>query len=221
MQVSARAVAPEIATDDCWNRIGVRGDGSCPDLQRYIHCRNCPVYSAAAARFLDRDLLPGQIDDWTRRFAAPATLKSASTQSAFVFRIGANWLALPAGVIDEVAEPRPVHSVPHRSGIVLGLVNVRGALLVCVSLARLLGIEPDAHGERRRLLVLRSSDGRRVVCPVDEAHGGCRHVAQDLTVPPATVAGEVYTRAVLAWGDRTAGYLDERLIAKALERGLA
>ncbi len=103
----------------------------------------------------------------------------------------------------------------------LGLVNVRGELLVCVSLARLLGIEPDAHGERRRLLVLRSSDGQRVVCPVDEAHGGCRHVAQDLTAPPATVAGEVYTRAVLAWGNRTAGYLDDRLIAAALERGLA
>jgi len=220
MPDSARAAAPQIAINDCWNRIGVRGDGSCPELKRHTHCRNCPTYSAAAARFLDRDLLPGHIDDWTRRFAAPATVRAVSTQSAFIFRIGVNWLAVPAGLIDEVAEPRPVHGIPHRSGIVLGLVNVRGALLVCVSLARLLGIEHDLRGERCRLLVLRS-DRRRVVCPVDEAHGGCRHVAQDLTAPPATVGGAVYTRAVLAWGDRRAAYLDERLIAKALERGLA
>ena len=29
--------------DDCWNRIGVRGDASCPKLDDYVHCRNCPV----------------------------------------------------------------------------------------------------------------------------------------------------------------------------------
>ena len=35
--------------NDCWNRIGVRGDASCPELEQHVHCRNCPVYSAAAA----------------------------------------------------------------------------------------------------------------------------------------------------------------------------
>ncbi len=49
MRHAIRAKVPEIAIDDCWNRIGVRGDGSCPELKRHIHCRNCPVYSAAAA----------------------------------------------------------------------------------------------------------------------------------------------------------------------------
>lgn len=169
---------------------------------------------------MDRDLPPGHLEEWTRHFAAPAAVAAAGTQSAFVFRIGADWLALPAGVVDEVAEPRAVHGVPHRSGIVLGLVNVRGELLVCVSLARLLGIEHHDGGEARRLLVLRT-DGRRVVCPVDEAHGGCRHAAQDLTPPPATVAGAVFTRAVLTLGNRTVGCLDDRLIAQAMKRGLA
>ena len=36
------------AIDDCWNRIGVHGDKSCPLLSEHIHCRNCAVYSAAA-----------------------------------------------------------------------------------------------------------------------------------------------------------------------------
>ncbi|MCW1245836.1 chemotaxis protein CheW, partial [Pseudomonas sp. SAICEU22] len=42
------------AIDDCWNRIGVHGDKSCPLLAEHIHCRNCSVYSAAATRLLDR-----------------------------------------------------------------------------------------------------------------------------------------------------------------------
>ena len=42
------------AVDDCWNRIGVFGDKSCPRLERHIHCRNCEVYGAAAIALLDR-----------------------------------------------------------------------------------------------------------------------------------------------------------------------
>ncbi len=37
------------SVDDCWNRIGVRGDRSCPKLAEHIHCRNCPVHAAAAS----------------------------------------------------------------------------------------------------------------------------------------------------------------------------
>ncbi len=49
------------AIDDCWNRIGIHGDRSCPLLVDHIHCRNCSVYSAAATRLLDRYAL--QQDD--------------------------------------------------------------------------------------------------------------------------------------------------------------
>ncbi len=42
------------AIDDCWNRIGIHGDKTCPLLADHIHCRNCAVYSAAATRLLDR-----------------------------------------------------------------------------------------------------------------------------------------------------------------------
>ena len=38
----------------CWNEIGVHGDGSCRELQKFILCRNCPVYSSAVVRLLDR-----------------------------------------------------------------------------------------------------------------------------------------------------------------------
>jgi len=44
------------AIDDCWNEIGVRGDRSCPRLKEHGHCRNCPVFSSAAAVRLDAQL---------------------------------------------------------------------------------------------------------------------------------------------------------------------
>src|SRR3981081_1849213 len=58
-RVRARARAASVndtthaALDDCWNRIGVHGDRSCAELQRHIHCRNCPVFAAAARALLD------------------------------------------------------------------------------------------------------------------------------------------------------------------------
>ena len=55
----------------CWNRIGVRGDRSCPELAKHTHCRNCPVFAAAGRRFLDAPSPAGYLDEWTDRLAAP------------------------------------------------------------------------------------------------------------------------------------------------------
>ena len=68
-----------------------------------------------------------------------------------IFRVGTEWLALPAAAIQEVSNLRPVHRVPHRtSGVLLGVVNVRGELLICVSLARVFGIESEDRASLRR-----------------------------------------------------------------------
>ena len=53
--------------DDCWNRIGVRGDASCPELARHVHCHNCPVHAAAALALLDREPPEGSGAAWTAR----------------------------------------------------------------------------------------------------------------------------------------------------------
>src|ERR1700733_11671904 len=51
---------------DCWNHIGVAGDRSCPELETFIHCRNCPVFSAAARTFFDRPAPEGYLAGWSR-----------------------------------------------------------------------------------------------------------------------------------------------------------
>jgi len=215
--------------NDCWNKIGVRGDGSCAELERHVHCRNCPVYSASAAKLLDAELPAGHLDEWTGHFASERQAEEAGTQSVVIFRIGAEWLALPTAVFQEVATLRVVHSLPHRrGGIVLGLANVRGTLLVCVSLSELLGLEKTApkkdkaHALPRRLLVI-SREGRRLVFPVDEVHGIHRGQVRELKDVPATVAkgAATYAKSVLAWRDQTVGCLDDQLLFYTLNRSLA
>ena len=217
------------AINDCWNKIGVRGDSSCPELEKYIHCRNCPVYSAAAVELLDGNPPADYLAFWTRHVAQEKKLEDIDSHSVVIFRIGAEWLALPTSVFKEVAELRTIHTLPHRrSAMVLGVANVRGELLICVSLSKLLSLEEAAAPKRAkhsmvhpRLLVI-SNEGQRLVFPVDEVHGIHRHRPAELEPVPATVskAAATYTKAVLSWRDRTVGCLDDQLLFYTLYRSL-
>src|SRR5215208_1473024 len=105
------------AINDCWNRIGVRGDVSCPELVQHAHCRNCPVFAAAALTLLDRELPAGYAAEWMVYISQKRDrAKGAERQSAILFRLGAEWFALPTAAVDEVAELRGMHSLPHRRG---------------------------------------------------------------------------------------------------------
>src|SRR5437763_11431767 len=126
--------------NNCWKTIGLWGDNSCPELQKVSHCRNCPVYSAAGIQMLDRKLAPGYREEWTELLARPKPARITGTKSVVIFRIGAEWLSLPAPTFQEVAEDRGHHTLPHRDNkLLLGLVNIRGELLTCASLGTLLG----------------------------------------------------------------------------------
>ena len=216
--------------DDCWNRIGVRGDGSCPELERHVHCRNCPVYSRAALDLLDTAVPATYITEWTSHFAKPKVVAETGTQSVVIFRIGVEWLALPTNAVKEVADLRPIHSLPHRrTGIVLGLANVRGELLVCVSLGRLLGLERSdepkqgaARTVQQRLLVIRREE-LRAVCPADEVHGVHRIHPRELKAVPTTVAKATAThsKAVVSWQGHSVGLLDDQPLFHTLRRSLA
>lgn len=211
----------------CWNEIGGQGNGTCPKLAEVIRCRNCPVFSAAARQLLDRPLTPDYRRAWTEHFAQAQTPAAPASMAVLLFRLQAEWLALPAQVFQEVAERRPVHSLPHRrQGIVLGLVNVRGELLLCVSLARLLRRDEPPQPEARqaaydRLLVANWA-GQRYAFPADEVRGIQKFQAAELTEPPATLAksGLAYTRGLLPWQGRVVGLLDAERVFSSLNRSL-
>jgi chemotaxis-related protein WspD len=214
--------------DDCWNKTGVRGDRSCPQLEKHVHCRNCPVYFAAAVALLDRAAPRGYLAEWSHHFAEPEHDKESGTHSAVVFRIGGEWLALPTQVVSEFTNSLTIHSLPHRrSGTVIGIANVRGELVVCASLAQVLGIGPaDAKQNQlhrhTRLLVIRRED-LRMVCPVDEVYGIHRFQPEDLQELPATVvkAAASYSKAILSWNKHAVGLLDEERLFAVLKRSIA
>ncbi|EHP43941.1 chemotaxis protein [Cupriavidus basilensis OR16] len=214
------------------------GDGSCPLLATHIHCRNCPTYSRAALTLLD-NLPTGEVSLPDGHAVQANAAARGPAMSYLVFRIGDEWLALPAGALALVTAPCPVHSLPHRRhAAVLGLASVRGNLLVCISLARLLGQDPAAAasnatlnaaanakgsaGHGARLLVL--GQGRTAIAlPVDEVTGIERVAEADLLPLPTTLsrASAHYTRALLKSGARTVGLLDPALLQQALKRSLA
>ncbi|MFD1560804.1 chemotaxis protein CheW [Paraburkholderia silviterrae] len=230
--------------DDCWNRIGTRGDGSCERLAQYVRCLNCPVFEAAAARMLDR---PAQ-----RAARAPepeggraAQAGAARQEGSLVFRVGAEWLALGAQALRYVGEARAIHSLPHRrSPAVLGVVNVRGVLTLAASLAELLRIDVTADataaaaarfatpgagaagaaGARAatpRLLVAEWG-GETTAFPVDDVEGVAYFGKDDLLSAPATLAHAAgrHVRGVFAWRGRSVGVLDPDALFGALTRSL-
>ena len=225
--------APAVAllqADDCWNRIGVRGDGSCPELKQYVHCRNCPVQTAVAADLLASVRSGQYLAEWTDHIAQPKCVEERDTQSVLIFRLGAEWLALPTSVVQEVADPKPVHSVPHRkSGVVLGLASVRGELhRVRVAGGRARTgtasriTQPASRTVYRRLLLIRREEVR-VVCPVDEVHGVHRFPPGALKDVPDTLAKAAtrYSKSLLPWKDHSVALLDEHLLFYTLKRSLA
>lgn len=242
--MNARTPIASDVIDDCWNRIGVRGDGSCPKLERYVHCRNCSVHDAAAARVLDRvDAVSTieRIDIGTRQNA-----DEADTLSCLVFRIGGEWLGLPTAFCAQVAQLRPVHSLPHRRHrAVLGVVNVRGRLIVCMSLRRLFGMDggeqmasPGAQTidarELGRLLVMQRPQRDRegnvsaenegpIAFPADAVDGVHRFSRACLQPVPATLAQRFasHAHAVADFKDRTVGLLDAERLVDSLSRSLA
>jgi chemotaxis-related protein WspD len=209
--------------EECWNKIGVRGDSSCPELKRVVHCHNCPVFACAGRRFLNAPSPPGYQDEWTERLATLAEEEPTDLRSMLVFRIAEEWLALAVSVLIEVTTPRPVHRIPYRGGLLAGLVNIRGELLLCVHLNRLLGIAEDGAAsdrpggpEQQRLLVV--SRGERWVFPVDEVLRVVRFPSRLLNEPPVTVARARarLTGGVFTWRERTIGCLEETRLFTAL-----
>jgi chemotaxis-related protein WspD len=217
----------------CWREIGISGDRSCIELTTLIHCRNCSVYTRNARQIFDRPL-PDEITELagsSRLDATPVNSDWSFAQSdpddelgrnaVAIFRLEQEWFSLPATMFHSIvpwASPRPI---PHRSNEFLqGLVNVRGELLLCVSLARLLELpKADRPSPQHRLAII-EWEGDRWTFPVDEFQGIETIPPPTLLSPPATVlrASQTYTHSLLPWTDRTINCLDETLIFNALAR---
>jgi chemotaxis-related protein WspD len=218
---------------DCWNRIGVSGDQSCPELETFVHCRNCHVFAAAARTFFDRPAPEGYLAGWAQWLTGSAEQGTrgkgngdnendaqfhGDTVSVLIFRLGVEWLAFRAQTVAEVTIPRPIHRVPHRSNeIFVGLASLQGQIQLCVSLHGLLGV--TAPGAPTRLIVLR--DGARAetwAFAADEVLGVQIVSRNELRGVPSTLANPTvgFSQAVFSWNDRSVGLIDEQRVFMTL-----
>lgn len=223
--------------NDCWNHIGVEGDRSCVELEKVIHCRNCPVYATAGRSLLERQPDSDYLKEWTAILATPGAQQSESfaqeigfkvgrtgdTFSAIIFSLSNELFALSVGVLEEITHPCVIHTLPHRSNdTLLGLVNIRGEILLCASLTNVLGLEtanpPSSRMKEHRMLVV--GHGSKWVFPVDQVHRIHRFHTDELKTPPVVVAkaNETYTAGVIDWHDKKVNYLDAELLFDTLAR---
>jgi len=214
----------------CWTTIGIRGNRSCPELAKHVHCRNCQRYESAASNLLNHEPSATYLEELTRIVAEPETREDSRKQTVMVFRLGAEWLALPSGLFVELARIRPIRRVPHRSNaIFLGLVSIRGDIQLCFSIGGLLDVQPaeDAKaapsaGLLRRFCVI-SKNNRKLVFPVDEVHGLGSYAEHELQPVPVTVAKTLqkYTSGIITINSRPAGLVNDELVLAAFERSLS
>lgn len=222
-----------IDVDDCWNRIGTRGDRSCERLADCLRCLNCPVYAYHAAKLLERPLGEAEMADATRRMSAFGATRARDDDgdahhAALAFRVSDEWLALPIGVLREIAGTRPIHSLPHRrNSAVRGVVNIRGTLRIAISIGALLGLDAgkgdnDSGDGRFTRLLVAAHQGDPVVFPVDEVEGVLRFGASDWVPVPATVgrASAGLSRGVLSWRGKSVGLLDDDRLFDAVTRSM-
>lgn len=173
------------------------------------------------SHLLDREIPADYLREWTERVAAEKTIAESGTHSVVIFRIGVEWLALPTTVFQEVADNCVLHTIPHRrGGVVAGMVAIRGELLLCTSLGKLLGLQQDAEFKR---LLIANRDGSRVAFAVDEVHGVSRYHPRELNPAPATLAhtDAAYTTGLLRWQDRSVGLLDDELLFYTLNKSFS
>jgi len=127
----------EDTLSDCWNKIGGWGDQTprCERQKDLTHCHNCNIYSQAGSKLLSRPAEEDYLNEWKKNISTPRKDKNIHLKAALVFRMGDEWFALASRFVKEITHCDKHHTLPHRKNHVLrGLVNVRGEVLLNVSL---------------------------------------------------------------------------------------
>jgi chemotaxis-related protein WspD len=190
------------------------------------------VYASAGRTLLHRSAPAGYVEEWTSLLSQPipkstVTDSTSTTPSVLIFRLEEEWFALPVEAIKEVTPVCPIHTLPHRSNdILLGVVNIRGEILICVSLGNILGIQssrwkfpnPDIKNHfnsvlYRRMVVLEMQENRWVFT-VDEIYSIQRIQESEVVDAPTVIAKtpDTYTKRIVNWQDKKINFLDRELL---------
>ena len=210
--------------ESCFASIGVYGDRSCPELAVHVHCLRCPVFAETARELFERPAPPGYRSEWTERLSTPEPPAIGPATTYLTVRVGREWLGIASASCGEVTEARRAFSLAHRTGGAFeGLVNVRGQVVLSVSLRALLDIPAeDGAGARARLVVVEDAEGRFSL-RVDEVDGIRRFADSEVLPPPATLSRALlpHVSGMVHDGERVVGLMDGATLFAALARCVA
>lgn len=213
--------------NDCWNTIGVWGDSSprCELLEDLIHCHNCDIFRKAGHTLLSRKMEPDYLDEWKNNLSKPRKNTSIVQSSALIFRMGNEWFGLASRFVKEITHCDKHHSLPHRKNHVLrGLVNVRGDLLLNVSLGYLFRISKgDAgnHNKNERYIVI-NDDKELFAFPVSEVREIIYYQKDHMMPTPSTLKKDTscYLKGIINHNSHDIGIIDDDILFTALHKNI-
>jgi len=88
--------------------------------------------------------------------------------------------------IQEIILMKPITRIPQVPSFIEGLINLRGVVIPIINLRTRFGMEPRAHDEETRIIVL-NLHGKTVGCVVDSVTKVMRIGADQVQPPPLTM----------------------------------
>ncbi len=110
-----------------------------------------------------------------------AVRRRSGVVDLLIFRAGGERFAVGLAAVEEVIDVPPVTALPQSPGTMLGVSELRGALMPVHTPGPALGVRLR---EQRKVIVARTRDGRRIGLAVDEAEGVQAFDFETLTPTP-------------------------------------
>ena len=176
-------------------------------------------------RLLERKAEQLYIDEWTSLLAKPISpVHDFKFKPLVIFRVFQELLALSTEVFVEIADKKSIHTIPGKSNdILLGVLNLRGQLRLCIALHNFLKIVPSQEEEilnTHQMILAIQKDGDFWTLPVHQVFGIYYCPPQDIRNIPVTVAKSTanYLQGIINWEGKNVGYLDDELLFFSLKR---
>lgn len=159
-----------------------------------IAAENSGVESALL-RLLDKPVSAADLAAGARDAAMPADTRARGNAGVLLFRLDEETFGISAKSLRRITTHTNPTPIPHRtSGVLRGICNIRGELILCTDLRRLLGLpKGDTAGtldpgsaDARRMVVIGPADAPWVF-EVDSLIGVERIDTTALLPPPMTV----------------------------------
>jgi chemotaxis signal transduction protein len=187
--------------------------------------------AGALDRLLDKPVTQQELAAGAEDAATPADALGRGTVGVLLFKLGDETLAIPAKSLRRITTYTRPSPIPHRTrGILRGLCNIRGELILCADIRRMLGVPPhdskeQAPGEAdpRRMVVIGPADASSWVFEADSLVGVERIDPAALIHAPMTVENALgaFVSGLAEVGDSRVTVLDADRILAGFKAGIA